>query len=150
MRAAHRLGIAPRLREAATSVTGVALEPRTESRPAPAVPGSVDYRLRRRRLLADLQAGTISRSEACDAHPDLLRAARNVAPPLGRDCPLCPDGDLRIVGYVFGPRLGSGGKCVVSDAELQRLSQRNGNFVAYEVEVCPKCGWNHLIRRYPL
>ncbi|WP_428115880.1 DUF5318 family protein [Candidatus Poriferisodalis sp.] len=114
------------------------------------MPGSVDYRLRRRRLLADVEAGTVSRSEACDAHPDLIRAARNAAPPLGRDCPLCPDGDLRIVGYVFGPRLGSGGKCVVSDAELQRLAQRNGNFVAYEVEVCPKCGWNHLIRRYPL
>lgn len=114
------------------------------------MPGSVDYRLRRRRLLADVEAGLISRADVCDAHPDLLRAARNAAPPLGRACPLCPDGDLRIVGYVFGPRLGSGGKCVLSDAELQRLAQRNGNFLTYEVEVCPKCGWNHLIRRYPL
>ena len=133
-----------------TSVSRVTLQPHIAPEPAPAVPGSVDYRLRRRRLLADVEAGVISRAEACDAHPDLLRAARNAAPPLGRSCPLCPDGDLRIVGYVFGPRMGSGGKCVLSDVELQRVAQRNGSFVAYEVEVCPKCGWNHLIRRYPL
>ncbi len=92
----------------------------------------------------------MSRAEACDAHPDLLRAARNAAPPLGRRCPLCPEGDLRIVGYVFGPRMGSGGKCVLSDAELQRVARRNGSFMAYELEVCPECGWNHLIRKYPL
>ena len=48
------------------------------------------------------------------------------------------------------PGWGSGGKCVLSDAELQRVAQRRGNFVAYELEVCPDCGWNHLIRRYPI
>ena len=128
----------------------VALQPYIAPEPASPVPGSVDYRLKRRRLLADVEAGVVSRAEACDAHPELLRAARNAAPPLGRSCPLCPDGELRIVGYVFGPRMGSGGKCVLSDAELQRVARRRGNFVAYELEVCPDCGWNHLIRRYPI
>jgi len=131
-------------------VSRVALQPRIAPEPAPAVPGSVDYRLRRRRLLADVEAGVVSRAEACDAHPDLLRAARNAAPPLGRRCPLCPDGDLRIVGYVFGPRMGSGGKCVLSDAELQRVARRNGSLMSYELGVCPGCCSSHLIRKYPL
>ena len=115
--------------------------------------GTVDYRLQRRRLLADIEAGVVDRSEACDIHPELLRVARNVALPIGRDCPLCDPGDpggLRLVAYVFGPRLGGGGKCVVNDEELQRLAKRQGEFVAYEVEVCTDCGWNHLVRRYPL
>ena len=87
----------------ATNVIGVALQPYIAPEPAPPVPGSVDYRLKRRRLLADVESGVVSRAEACDAHPELLRAARNAAPPLGRNCPLCPEGELRIVGYVFGP-----------------------------------------------
>jgi len=110
----------------------------------------VDYRLQRRRLLADIEAGLVDRSEVCDIHPELLRVARNAATPIGRECPLCEEGDLRLVAYVFGPRLGGGGKCVVNDDELQRLARRRGEFVSYEVEVCPECGWNHLVRRYPL
>jgi hypothetical protein len=112
--------------------------------------GSVDYRLQRRRLLADIEAGLVARSEACDIHPELLRVARNAALSTGRGCPLCDVGELRLVAYVFGPRMGGGGKCVVSDDELQRLARRRGDFVAYEVEVCADCGWNHLVRRYSL
>ncbi len=112
--------------------------------------GAVDYRLQRRRLLSDIEAGLIAPSEACDIHPELLRVARNAAMPIGRECPLCDERHLRLVAYVFGPRLGAGGKCVVNDDELQRLARRSGEFVAYEVEVCPECGWNHLVRRYPL
>ena len=80
--------------------------------------GTVDYRLQRRRLLADIEAGLVAKSEATDIHPELLRVARNAAMPIGRECPLCDEGDLRLVAYVFGPRLGGGGKCVVSDEEL--------------------------------
>ncbi|HCB33921.1 MAG TPA: hypothetical protein DEP66_00455 [Acidimicrobiaceae bacterium] len=109
---------------------------------------TIDYRLRRRRLLNDIRAGVVSATDACDAHPELLRVARNAAAPLDEPCPICDDGELRMVGYVFGPRLGGGGKCVVSDAELARLAQRRGSFQTYEMEVCPDCGWNHLLRRY--
>jgi len=112
--------------------------------------GEVDYRLQRRRLLSDIDRGLVDRAEACDIHPELLRVARNAAPKSGEDCPLCFTEDIRLVAYVFGPRLGAGGKCVISDAELQRISQRQGKFVSYEVEVCASCGWNHLLRRYPL
>jgi hypothetical protein len=112
--------------------------------------GEVDYRLQRRRLLSDIDTGLVDRAEACDIHPELLRVARNAAPKTGEDCPLCRRADIRIVAYVFGPRLGAGGKCVISDDELQRISRRQGKFVSYEVEVCASCGWNHLLRRYPL
>jgi hypothetical protein len=136
-------------RNTLASLSGVTFHPGMAARDAAAGVGTVDYRLQRRRLLADIDAGLVDRAEACDIHPELLRVARNAAMPFGRDCPLC-EGELRLVAYVFGPRLGGGGKCVVNDEELQRLARRSGDFVAYEVEVCPACGWNHLVRRYPL
>jgi hypothetical protein len=112
--------------------------------------GAVDYRLQRMRLIADVEAGMVARSEVCDAHPELLRVARNVAPPTSDDCPICDKPGLRMVCYVFGPRLGGGGKCVTSLEERQRLARRRGDFACYDVEICPDCGWNHLLRRYPL
>ena len=113
-------------------------------------PAEIDYRLQRRRLLRDIERGVVDREEACEIHPELLRVARNVAPSINELCPLCRDQELRIVAYVFGPRLGPGGKCVISDEELQKIAQRKGRFTSYEVEVCCACGWNHLRRRYPL
>ena len=112
--------------------------------------GEVDYRLQRRRLLSDIERGVVDRAEACDVHPELLRVARNAAPRSAEDCPLCLKDELRLVAYVFGPRLGAGGKCVISDEELQKIGKRQGKFVSYEVEVCASCGWNHLRRSYPL
>ncbi|MGZ0214571.1 MAG: DUF5318 family protein [Acidimicrobiales bacterium] len=70
--------------------------------------GVVDYKLQRLHFLKSIETGEIDRSEACEIHPELLRVARSVAPLLGRNCPLCDDGQLRIVAYVFGPRLGGG------------------------------------------
>jgi len=113
-------------------------------------PAEIDYRLQRRRLLDEIERGVVDRDEVCDIHPELLRAARNVAPAIDEPCPLCQENRLRIVAYVFGPRLGPGGKCVISDEELQKIARRRGKFFSYEVEVCVGCGWNHLRRRYPL
>lgn len=112
--------------------------------------GEVDYRLQRQRLLRDIASGIVDRAEACEIHPELIRVARKAAPRMGNSCPLCNESELRLVAYVFGPRLGPGGRCVISDDELQRIARRQGDFVSYEVEVCAKCGWNHLLRRYPL
>ena len=84
-------------------------------------PAEIDYRLQRRRLLRDIERGVVDREEACEIHPELLRVARNAAPTINELCPLCNDQELRIVAYVFGPRLGPGGKCVISDEELQKL-----------------------------
>ena len=63
--------------------------------------GVVDYKLQRLHFLKSIESGEIDRSEACEIHPELLRVARSVAPLLGRNCPLCDDGRLRIVAYVL-------------------------------------------------
>ena len=114
------------------------------------ISSEVDYRLQRSRVLRDIGLGTIDRSEVCDPHPELLRVARKIAPKTSEMCPLCPQNELRLVAYVFGPRLGPSGKCVISDEEMQRIAKRNGHFVSYEIEVCAACGWNHLRRSYPI
>ena len=38
----------------------------------------VDYALARRAVLRDLRTGKRDRLDVCDAHPELLRAARNI------------------------------------------------------------------------
>ena len=56
--------------------------------------GTVDYTLAKRALLRDLRTGMLSRLEVCDAHPDLLRAARSLGMEATRPCPVCGERDL--------------------------------------------------------
>ena len=46
-----------------------------------AVRRHTDYTLARRAVLRDLQRGAVARLDVCDAHPELLRAARHVGEP---------------------------------------------------------------------
>jgi len=110
----------------------------------------VDYRLQRQRVLTDVAEGRVGRADVCDAHPELLRVARNLAEVGDVVCPVCEDAAVARVSYVFGPRLPAGGKLCTTAAEVGRFRQRSGSFNCFEVEVCPACGWNHLLRRYPL
>jgi hypothetical protein len=128
----------------------VVFHPGIASADAAAGVGEVDYRLQRRRLLADLRSGKVAPNEVCDAHPELMRVARNCDTVGGGSCPVCADNELAQVHYVFGPRLSAGGKLALSDAELRQYSKRSGSFAAYRVEVCSNCGWNHLLRRVVL
>ena len=112
--------------------------------------GQVDYRLARRAVLAEYRRGRLSRLDVCDAHPELMRAARNVGETTVHDCPICEDARLVHVSYVFGPRLPPGGQCISSARELARLSRRADKLTCYVVEVCPECSWNHLARALPI
>ena len=94
--------------------------------------------------------GRLSRLDVCDAHPELMRAARNVGETTVHDCPICEDARLVHVSYVFGPRLPPGGQCISSARELARLSRRADKLTCYVVEVCPECSWNHLARALPI
>ena len=133
------------------TLTGVSFHPGRAERDAASGVGAVDYRLQRRRTLADFRSGKVAPSEVCDAHPELLRVARNCTTPSNRACPVCGErGGLSSVHYVFGPRLPASGKLALDEHELERFARRSGDFAAYEVEVCTKCGWNHLLRRRPL
>lgn len=114
------------------------------------LPGEIDYRLARQRLISEFKKGRIDRQEVCDAQTELMRAARNVGEPSSRRCPICEDSHVVLVTYVFGPRMPASGRCVTTKAELRSLSRANGDLAAYVVEVCPSCKWNHLARTFLL
>jgi hypothetical protein len=112
--------------------------------------GRVEYRLARNAVVSEFRKGRLSRLDVCDAHPELLRAARNVGVELpDEDCPICETSTVVHVTYVFGPRLPPNGTCPATPAELARLCRRANEVVCYVVEVCPECSWNHLARMYP-
>ena len=115
-----------------------------------ALPGQVDYRLARNALLSEFRKKRLSRLDVCDAHPELIRAARNVGARRDDECPICEGDNLRSVSYVFGSRLPPQGRCISSGSELLKLSQRPTVLTCYVVEVCPDCSWNHLARSFPV
>jgi len=109
----------------------------------------VEYRLARNAVVEDVRRGRLTRVDVCDAHPELLRAARNVGTATGEDCPICEEAVTVAVTYVFGARLPPGGRCPGSARELNQLRRRDEPVLCYDVEVCPGCGWHHLTRKYP-
>ncbi|MGH9101924.1 MAG: DUF5318 family protein [Acidimicrobiales bacterium] len=111
-----------------------------------ATTGQIDYRLARDAVVRDYRKGRLSRLDICDAHPELLRAARNLGEATALDCPICEEAKLVLVSYAFGPRLPPSGRCLESRAELSRLGSRASQLACYVVEVCPECSWNHLAR----
>ena len=111
--------------------------------------GRVEYRLARNAVVREFHKGRLSKLDVCDAHSELLRAARHLGVPSGELCPICGESDLVDVTFVFGSRLPSGGRCVTSQAELTRYWRRKDPVVCYVIEVCTECRWNHLARMYP-
>jgi len=111
--------------------------------------GQVEYLLARNAIIREYRKGRLSRLDVCDAHPELLRAARNLGRVTGERCPICEETDLVDVTFVFGSRLPPGGRCVATQAELTRYWRRKDPVVCYVIEVCTDCSWNHLSRMYP-
>lgn len=110
----------------------------------------VDYALAKRAALAGLRSGSLTRDDACDAHPYLLRAARYHGEPAGERCPVCGHEPLTHVTYVYGDELGRHAGRVKATAELAELEREYGEFRVYVVEVCQSCAWNHLAMSYVL
>ena len=103
----------------------------------------------RNRLVRDVERGRTMKVDVCDAHPELLRAARNVGRPTKEPCPICSECRLVTVTFVFGAKLPAGGRCPGTAAELAQLCRRPEPVLCFEVEVCPECAWHHLMRKYP-
>ena len=101
--------------------------------------GVVDHRLARRHLINEFRRGRLRQDQVCDAHPELIRAARNVGSPASIACPICEVDQLRLVTYVFGPRLPAHGRCVSTAEELEKLNARPDELTAYVVEACTEC-----------
>jgi hypothetical protein len=128
----------------------VTSEPRSSSRAvSPDVTAAVEYRLVRNGLVKEVERGKLQKIDVCDAHPELLRAARNVGRRTEDPCPICADSTLVTVTFVFGAKLPAGGRCPGTAAELKALCRRPEPVLCYEVEVCPDCAWHHLMKKYP-
>jgi uncharacterized protein DUF5318 len=113
--------------------------------------GQVNYRLARDAVVRSFQKGRLSRLDVCDAHPELVRAARGVGEATTERCPICESADVVLVSYAFGPGLPPSGRCVTGEPELRRVARSAaGDVACYVVEVCPDCRWNHLAHTYVL
>ena len=64
-------------------------------------------------------------------------------------CPICDEGRLVEVTFVFGAKLPPGGAAPAPRRAQARSSRRAEPVLCYEVEVCPACAWHHLMRKYP-
>jgi hypothetical protein len=120
------------------------------TRTPPGIEGpSVDYRLARKASLASLRNGSLDTGDVCDAHPELMRAGKNIGIETDEPCPICSHDSLRHVRYVYGEQLRHNNGRVVYPAEwLDELIERYDHFTCYVVEVCVDCAWNHLIRAF--
>jgi hypothetical protein len=114
----------------------------------PAVHSVVDYALARRAVLTALAAGRVSAAEVCDAHPDLLRAARHHGEPTDTVCPVCRRERLTHVTYAYGDRLGQSAGRAWSSRRIPELAESYGQARVYVVECCRACSWNHLVTGY--
>ncbi len=108
----------------------------------------IEYLLAKKDLLRRYKAGQVAKNDVCDAHPDLIRAAKAIGAPSGQVCEICEIGDIVHVSYAFGPKLPPHGRCIAGSDELDRLRETVTEFTCYVVEVCPQCHWNHLVRQF--
>lgn len=112
--------------------------------------GIIDHRLARRMLISEVKRGRLKQEAVCDAHPELLRAARNVGTQTTTICPICEDTELKLVTYVFGHGLPAQGHCVSTAKQMRQIEARSSEANAYVVEACVSCKWNHLLRILPV
>lgn len=129
------------------AASGRSFDP-TRPPPPPGGP-SVDYRLARRAALNSIRRGSLDTADVCDAHPELMRAGRNIGEEVDDRCPVCSHESLRWVRYVYGEELRHfNGRVVYPPEWLNELIMKYDQFTCYVVEVCIDCAWNHLVRTY--
>jgi hypothetical protein len=104
----------------------------------------IDYTLAKRAILSDAQVGLQSYNDLCDAHPELVRAAKHVGEPTRNDCPVCGKDKLVLLAYVYGDGLKAENGRVWSIDTGLRLAATHPGACCYVVEVCRNCNWNHL------
>jgi hypothetical protein len=110
--------------------------------------GVVDYTLAKRALIRDFRRGLLSRFDICDAHPELIRAARYLGAEASRPCPVCRADELRLLAYVFGDGLRrNNGRAFEVEEGLALVAGHRGR-KCYVVEVCTGCSWNHLAEAF--
>ncbi|MBW3618719.1 MAG: DUF5318 domain-containing protein [Actinobacteria bacterium] len=112
--------------------------------------GRIDYRMARRAVLRDVSSGLRSPQDVCDAHPDLVRAGRNIGSPVDDGCPVCDEHGVRHVTYIFtgkATKKGESGRAIPRDT-LATQVKRLGDLNVFTVEVCTDCHWHHLLESF--
>jgi hypothetical protein len=109
---------------------------------------TIDYRMAKRALLRQVRFGLLSRIDVCDAHPELMRAAKHIGEKTSEECPICGEPGLRLVLYTYGKALKRANGRVRRRAEIGELRSQVDEFVCYIVEVCLDCQWNHLVMSF--
>jgi len=104
----------------------------------------IDYTLAKRAVLKGVQHGLLARTEICDAHPELKRAAKHVGEKASAPCPVCDNEDMRLLTYVFGDGLKDNNGRVWKLQEGLQMAATHPGAACYVVEVCLDCSWNHL------
>jgi hypothetical protein len=104
----------------------------------------IDFTLAKRALLRDAQIGVLGLTDICDAHPELMRAAKHVGEPTKHDCPVCSAAKLVLLAYVYGDGLRQQNGRVWSIDTGLRMTAAHPGASCYVVEVCTHCQWNHL------
>lgn len=112
----------------------------------PAILPWVSHGLERARLLGDYRAGRIDESAVHDADFLLVAAANFHGYPTDKVCPICDEPGLRTVYWVHGDGLGRRTNTARSLEEIDEFSRQGLTFDLHEVEVCPACKWNFLMR----
>jgi hypothetical protein len=110
--------------------------------------GVVDYTLAKRALIRDWRRGLFSRLEICDAHPELLRAARYMGQKAVRPCPVCDKDELRLLAYVYAEGSDPNNGRALELDEAKALAAKQSGGACYVVEVCTDCSWNHLAEAF--
>jgi hypothetical protein len=108
----------------------------------------VDYTLAKQDVIRRFRRGQLSRADVCDAHPELVRAASSLGQSAGDQCPICRGRELKKLCYAYGSTLRRMNGRVCTPERMKKLLETHDEFVCYEVEVCIKCHWNHLRRRF--
>ena len=110
--------------------------------------GAVDYTFAKRALLREFRTGLVGRLDVCDAHPELLRAAKYVGHKTDKDCPVCGKESLRLLAYVYADDLRTDNGRVWELSEALNVAAAHRGGACYVVEVCTYCHWNHLAQAY--
>jgi len=110
--------------------------------------GVIDFTLAKRALIREFRVGLVSRLDICDAHPELMRAAKNVGEQTKTDCPVCEAPGLVHLAYVYADELKKDNGRVWSRDEALAVAARCRRGTCYVVEVCTDCSWNHLAEAF--
>ena len=108
----------------------------------------VDHTFSRRAAIDEWHRTGGIGSDACDAHPDLVRAARWHGEATDRDCPICADERVVELTYVYGKELGAFSGRLHPRHEVRALAMEHGVLRVFVVEVCRACHWNHIVTSY--